>query len=271
MPHNTPQQNSRIIAQKNNEKFLNRQINKRQKELSKLPKGIIKNRRSTINFKLPDTPPSTQDNYWADVDQNWIAGGSPSTPLSGPLPPSPSFFDCDHDFLPLSKFVPERPPWRETTFLSHGTISSLRAKLSHIAPLPSKPALDNFSRSINKIVDESNNSISLTPKKPPVEPIAQKQLSNQLQKFFPDVDKTIQKESETFKERTRELDEIIEKLGKSKFSESDDFFDQVTFEFEFSNGVRNTKFDSFTKQFGLTNENIEFFDFLQFDYCKEIM
>ena len=65
-----PQQNSRIIAQKNNEKFLNRQINQRQKELSKLPKGIIKNRRSTINFKLPDTPPSTPDDYWADVDQN---------------------------------------------------------------------------------------------------------------------------------------------------------------------------------------------------------
>ena len=69
-PYNTPQQNSRIIAQKNNEKFLNRQINQRQKELSKLPKGIIKNRRLTINFKLPDTPPSTPDDYWADVDQN---------------------------------------------------------------------------------------------------------------------------------------------------------------------------------------------------------
>ena len=88
-------------------------------------------------------------------------------------------------------------------------------------------------RPITKIVDGSNNTISLNPKKPPVETIGQKQLSNQLQKFFPDVDEKIQKESETFKERTRELDEIIEKLGKSKSSESDDFFDQVTFEFEF--------------------------------------
>ena len=173
LPHNTPQQNSRIIAQKNNEKFLNRQINQRQKELSKLPKRIVKNRRSTINFKLPDTPPSTPDDYWADVDQNWIPGGTPSTPISGPLPPSPSLFDYDRDFPPLSKFVPEPPPSRETTFLSDGTISPLRVKLPHIAPLPSKPALDNFSRPITKIVDESNNSISLTPKKPPVEPIVQ--------------------------------------------------------------------------------------------------
>ena len=30
-PYNMPQQNSRIIAQKNNEKFLNSQINQRQK------------------------------------------------------------------------------------------------------------------------------------------------------------------------------------------------------------------------------------------------
>ena len=45
-----PQQNSRIIAQKNNEKFLNRQINQRQKELSKLPKGIVK--KSKVDYKL---------------------------------------------------------------------------------------------------------------------------------------------------------------------------------------------------------------------------
>ena len=77
---------------------------------------------------------------------------------------------------------------------------------------------------------------------------------------------------ETFKERTRDLDEIIKKLGKSsKFSKSDNSFDQVTFEFEFFNGGRNTKFDYSTKKIGVTNENLEFVDFLQSDYCKEIM
>ena len=92
---------------------------------------------------------------------------------------------------------------------------------------------------------------------------------NNYNKFFPDVDQTIKKESETFKERSRDLDEIIEKLGKS--SESDESFDQITFEFEFFTGGRNSKFDSFVQKYGLTNENLEFVDFLQSDYCKEIM
>ena len=100
------------------------------------------------------------------------------------------------------------------------------------------------------MADISNNSISITPKRSNLEPIGQKQLSEQLQQIFPDVDQTIQKESETFKERTRDLDEAIEKLSKSKDTES---FDQVTFEFDFFTGGQNSKFDSFVKKFGLTN------------------
>ena len=38
----------------------------------------------------------------------------------------------------------------------------------------------------------------------------------------------------------------------------------------FTDGV-NHKFNSFVKRFGLTNENIEFVDFLQSDYCKELL
>ena len=91
---------------------------------------------------------------------------------------------------------------------------------------------------------------------------------NNYNKFFPDVDQTIKKESETFKERSRDLDEIIEKLGKS--SESDESFDQVTFKFEFYTSGQNSKFDSFVKKYGLTNENLEFVEFLQSDYCKEM-
>ena len=42
-------------------------------------------------------------------------------------------------------------------------------------------------------------------------------------------------------------------------------------EFEFFTGGPNSKLDSFVKTFGLTNENLEFVDFLQSDYCKEIL
>ena len=53
------------------------------------------------------------------------------------------------------------------------------------------------------MADDSNNSISITPKRSNLESIGQKQLSEQLQQIFPDVDQRIKKESETFKERTR--------------------------------------------------------------------
>ena len=74
-PYNTREKNSAIIAQKNNEKFVNQQIKQRQRELSKLPKGIVNNRSSSINYRLPDTPPPTlqeQDGYWHDVEENWL-------------------------------------------------------------------------------------------------------------------------------------------------------------------------------------------------------
>ena len=42
-------------------------------------------------------------------------------------------------------------------------------------------------------------------------------------------------------------------------------------ELGFFTGGPNSKFDSFVKTFGLTNENLEFVEFLQSDYCKEIL
>ena len=101
-----------------------------------------------------------------------------------------------------------------------------------------------------------------------LEPIGQRQLSEELERIFPDIDETIKKESETFKERSWDIDEIIDKLGKSSHSETSN---QVTFEFEFFTGGKNSKFNSFVKKYGLTNENLESVDFLQSDYCKEIL
>ena len=193
-PYNTREENSRIIPGKNNE-------NKR---------------RSSINFRLPDTPPLTsqeQDEYWHDVGENWL--GTPASTISGPPAPTQptSLFNYDQDFPPLSKHIlsknlPPIRPSRETSFLStEGSVSPLRNELPNIAPLPSRPSVNNFSRTITEITDEKNNTISITQKKPVLPPIGQRQLPQQLQKFFPDVDSTIEKTSETFKERSEDIDD----------------------------------------------------------------
>ena len=85
----------------------------------------------------------------------------------------------------------------------------LRNKLPNIAPLPSKPTTDNFARPITQVTDEKNNTAAITLKRP-VPKIEEKNLSEQLQSIFPDVNETITKESETFKEKN--LDEIINKV-----------------------------------------------------------
>ena len=53
-PVNTPAQNSRIIARQNEERFQNRQIREREREISNIPKGIVNKRKSSTNFNFPD-------------------------------------------------------------------------------------------------------------------------------------------------------------------------------------------------------------------------
>ena len=55
-----------------------------------------------------------------------------------------------------------------------------------------------------------------------MQPIGQKQLSEQLEQIFPDVDQTIQQQSETFKERTENVEELID-----AFTKRDDYDDRL--------------------------------------------
>ena len=243
-PYNTAAQNSRIIARQNQERFQNRQIREIERELSNIPKGIINKRKSSINFNFPYSPPETHpqrsDKRNIDVDEE--------------------------DFPPPSHFL-KPTSRRETSFLfSDGSLLPLRNKLPNIAPLPSKPAIDNFARPITQITDEKNNTIAITPKRP-LPKIEERNLSQQLQSIFPDVNEIIKEESETFKEKIEDLDEIINKVSNI----DNDQDEQKIFEFEFFTGGANQKFDSFVQKFGLSSENLEFLDFLQWDYCKEIL
>ena len=109
LPQNTPEQNSKIIQRQNSEKYLNRQLRQRAKELSSLLKGNVGKKRSSIRsslkFRLPETPPTTPtiDDYWDGGADQWIPH---NTPLSGPPEPAAlSFFVYERDFPPLSRSV----------------------------------------------------------------------------------------------------------------------------------------------------------------------
>ena len=145
-------------------------------------------------------------------------------------------------------------------------MSPLRNKLKNIAPLPSRPTIDNFARPIFQITDEKNNTIATTPKRPVLK-IEETNLSEQLQSIFPDINQTIKQESETFKEKIDDLDKIIEKVSNI----GDDQDEQKIFEFEFFTGGYNQKFNSFVRSKGLSTEIQEFVDFLQWDLCKKIL
>ena len=64
-PDKAREQNSQIIAWQNQERFQNRQIKEREREIKNIPKGIINKRKSSLNFNFPDTPPYTlpQDDF----------------------------------------------------------------------------------------------------------------------------------------------------------------------------------------------------------------
>ena len=72
---------------------------------------------------------------------------------------------------------------------------------------------------------------------------------------------------ETFKEKIDDLDKIIEKLGNIDDGQNE----QKISEFEFFTGSFNQKLDSFVCSKGLSTENQEFLDFLQWDLRKEIL
>ena len=208
-----------------------------------------------MNFNFPETPPYTPPR---DDFSRYLQPTSSSTPIQD---------EFLHNLQPSPHFLEPQEP-RELSFLfSDGTkpesLSPLRNKLKNIATLPSRPTIDNFARPITQMTDEKNNTIAITPKRP-VPKIEERNLSEQLQSIFQDVDEKITKESETFKEKVEDLDRIIEKVSHI----DDDQDEQKIFEFEFFTGGFNQKFDSFVWNFGLSSENIEFLDSLQWDYCK---
>ena len=94
-PDNTREQNSQIIAPQNQDRFQNRRIKEREREIKNIPKGIINKRKSSLNFNFPETPSYTppRDNF-----SRYLQPTSSSTPIqddfSRYLQPSPHFLEA---------------------------------------------------------------------------------------------------------------------------------------------------------------------------------
>ena len=127
---NTPAENSRRIAQANKERLQNRRLREREREISNIPRAIVKSRKSSMDINFPDTPPPT--------------------PYGG-------------DYIPHPPYSPRKASF----FIADGSLSPLRNRLPNIAPLPSRPCLDNFARPLTRIIDDKSNTIEITPKKRP--------------------------------------------------------------------------------------------------------
>ena len=223
---NSPQENSRRVAQANEERFQNRILRDRERDVSNIPRGIVRSRRTILNINLPETTPPTPFDYIPHP---------PSTP-------------------------------RETSFLFSESLSPLQNTLPNIAPLPSRTSIDTFARSLTRIVDDQTNTIEITPKKS-TPSINEKSLSKQLQEVLPNFNEITKEDSNNeIKEIIDDLNEALNKIGKF-----DDRNDQKLFEFEFSTGGKNPKFEKHVTNFGPSSDNLEFLNFIQSDFCKEIL
>ena len=174
------------------------------------------------------------------------------------LPPTP----YGGDYIPHPPYSP-----RKTSFLFPESLLPLRNRLPNIAPLPSWPSIDNFARPLTRIIDDKSNTIEITPKKPPPN-INETNLSKQLHEIFPNVNEVIKEDPNNFQEKIDDLNEMLDKIGKDEEGDKDD---QKVFEFEFFTGGKNQKFDKYIGHFGLSSNNLGFLDFLQSDFCKEIL
>ena len=102
-------------------------------------------------------------------------------------------------------------------------------------------------------------TIEITPKTKEIE---EKNLSEQLKKLFPDIDKKVNEKEKDFKLDIENLTQVLSEIGKSEI---------VPFEFEFFQGGHNEKFSEIIRSLAPSTENLEFLDFLQSNVCRKVL
>ena len=177
------------------------------------------------------------------------------------FPDTPPATPYNNDYIPHLSYSP-----RKTNFLfPDGSLSPLRNRSPNIAPLPSSSSTDNFARPLTWIIDDKSNTIEITPKKSILN-INKTNLLKQWHEIFPTVNEVIKEDSNDLKKKINDLNEILDKIGKGE-----DEDDQKLFEYEFFIGGKNQKFDKYIGNFSLSSDTLDFLDFLQPDFYKQIL
>ena len=127
-----------------------------------------------------------------------------------------------------------------------------------VSELHEKTSLvDSSARPLTKMLD--GETVEITPK---AEITEEKQLSDSLQKLFPDVEKI------TEDNRKADVKIDIENLSQTLSAIGNEI---LPFEFEFFNGGANEKFSNIIRTLDSSSDTLEFLDLLQGKICKKIL
>ena len=168
--------------------------------------------------------------------------------LRRPIPPEGDEVDAFED--------PTDTVNEKTERLKHD-LCDPEIKFDDLPNVPKTPIIDTFARPTTKMLGAQ--TIDTTPKAPEVE---EKNLSEQLQKCFPDIDQKVNEKEKDYKIDIENLSEVLSEIGKNEI---------VPFEFEFFHGGKNEKFNEIIRSLAPSTNNLEFLEFLQSDVCSKIL
>ena len=117
-------------------------------------------------------------------------------------------------------------------------------------------AVDSFARPLTKMLD--GETIQITPK---AEITEEKQLSENLQNLFPDIEQILEDN------RKADVKIDVENLSQTLSAIGNQI---LPFEFDFFNGSPNEKFRDIIRSLDSSSNTLEFLDFLQGKVCKKI-
>ena len=208
------------------------------------------------SFRHPPGPPEPERDLKKVFEE--LRFGKVKPREAPPDPFSPTFWnDVFDDPIETVKQKTDRDviePRKEFDFTK---LPSVPDTVLGSEPHEKTAAVDSFARPLTKMLD--GETIEITPK---AEITEEKQLSENLQNLFPDVEKILEDNKKAdVKIDLENLSQTLSAIGNQI----------LPFEFEFFNGGPNEKFRDIIRSIDSSSNTLEFLDFLQGKICKKIL